>query len=61
MARGCGDGLNGAEEIARELQMDFAYSVAFYEFGGGFVECTTGNAVLSRFPLSDFKHLQVNE
>ena len=60
VARGCSDGLNGAEEIAKALQMDFAYAVAFYEFGGTSPECTTGNAVLSRFQLTDFQQLQVS-
>jgi endonuclease/exonuclease/phosphatase family metal-dependent hydrolase len=57
---------NGAEELARRLGMAWAYGVEFVQLrrgGGGngtgasagsssaAVECTTGNAVLSRYPL----------
>jgi endonuclease/exonuclease/phosphatase family metal-dependent hydrolase len=63
---------NGAEELARRLGMAWAYGVEFVQLGRGgggngtgaaagsssaAVECTTGNAVLSRYPLRSVSQL----
>jgi endonuclease/exonuclease/phosphatase family metal-dependent hydrolase len=55
---------NGAEELARRIGMAWAYGVEFVLLGGGggggngtSTECTTGNAVLSRYPLRSVSQL----
>lgn len=61
VARGCEDNLNGAKAIAEALEMEFAYGIAFYNFRGNLTECTDGNAILSKYPLSDVEYFQVSE
>lgn len=59
--RGCErtGGRNVTQELARALDMNWAYAVEFVELGPA-VTCEHGNAVLSRYPLANveqFRHV----
>src|SRR5262245_17699295 len=65
--RGCtrSGGRNVAREYAQALGMDYVFAVEFLELPrwtgrGGYIEtvCEHGNAILSRFPLSDVRVLR---
>ena len=52
--------MNGADVIAKALNMSYGYVVEYTELEENETEhqCTIGNAVLSRFPLKDVAQLR---
>eukprot|EP00455_Lapot_gusevi_P005596 TRINITY_DN123_c0_g1_i4.p1 TRINITY_DN123_c0_g1~~TRINITY_DN123_c0_g1_i4.p1 ORF type:complete len:806 (-),score=320.46 TRINITY_DN123_c0_g1_i4:110-2527(-) len=58
VARGCSqyEGVNGAEAIARALQYHFAYTPTNVLISDD-EECTVGNAIVSRYPLTNLVRL----
>eukprot|EP00455_Lapot_gusevi_P016802 TRINITY_DN1876_c0_g1_i7.p1 TRINITY_DN1876_c0_g1~~TRINITY_DN1876_c0_g1_i7.p1 ORF type:complete len:254 (-),score=-24.26 TRINITY_DN1876_c0_g1_i7:139-900(-) len=60
VARGCSQyeaGVNGAEVIARALQMYWVYFPEYILDQNDTPECSSGNAILSRFPLHNVSGL----
>lgn len=64
VARGCeiygGYDLSGAQEIAKSLDLNFAYAVEYVVISqsNATSECTIGNALLSKYPIENVKQLR---
>jgi len=65
VSRGCTQYPNGAETLAESLNMSYAYAVEFIMLSSYDLtptqessyntECTSGNAILSKYPLTDIR------